>query len=91
MVRVWHGVAEAWVRISDPACGFQFFCIAPLRACEDFDVYFKIRSPAKLVGKEWELGVIFLLACTGTASTLRGVAISKKKKMKSLQDAVLLN
>ena len=79
MVRVWHGVAEAWVRISDPACGFQFFCIAPLRACEDFDVYFKIRSPAKLVGKEWELGVIFLLACTGTASTLRGVAISKKK------------
>ena len=52
-------------------------------------MYFMIRFPAKLVGKEWELGVIFLLACTGTASTLRGVAISKK--MKSLQDAALLN
>ena len=55
-------------------------------------MYFMIRFPAKLVGKEWELGVIFLLACTGTASTLRGVAIyKKKKKMKSLQDAALLN
>ena len=41
-----------------------------------------------LIEKEWELVVIFLLACTGTASTLRGVAISKM--MKSLQDAALL-